>query len=134
MVKEPNSTDKHVGRRICARRLMLQMTQATLAQAIGVTFQQVQKYEKGENRIGASRLQKITHAQQVPISFYFEGGPSASSPSTTILKAPLPSYVSEFFAFPEGMALTNAFVRIKNPKLKRALVYLLEHVAGGNGN
>src|SRR6185503_5060809 len=71
--KKPNPTDRHVGARVRMRRLMLDMTQTELANGLGLTFQQVQKYEKGTNRIGASRLQHIADLLQVPISFFFDG-------------------------------------------------------------
>ena len=74
--KAPNPTDKHVGSRVRMRRMMLGMSQEKLGDALGLTFQQVQKYEKGTNRIGASRLQQIAHILQVPVSFFFEGAPS----------------------------------------------------------
>ena len=73
--KAPNPTDKHVGSRVRMRRMMLGMSQEKLGDALGLTFQQVQKYEKGTNRIGASRLQQISHILQVPVSFFFEGAP-----------------------------------------------------------
>ena len=75
--KSPNPTDKHVGARVRMRRMMLGMSQEKLGNALGLTFQQVQKYEKGSNRIGASRLQHIAQILQVPVSFFFEGGPAA---------------------------------------------------------
>ena len=75
--KAPNPTDKHVGARVRMRRMMLGMSQEKLGDALGLTFQQVQKYEKGANRIGASRLQQISHILQVPVSFFFEGAPFA---------------------------------------------------------
>ena len=75
--KSPNPTDKHVGARVRMRRMMLSMSQEKLGDALGLTFQQVQKYEKGSNRIGASRLQHIAQILQVPVSFFFEGGPAA---------------------------------------------------------
>ena len=73
--KVPDPTDKHVGARVRMRRMMLSMSQEKLGDALGLTFQQVQKYEKGTNRIGASRLQHISSILQVPVSFFFEGGP-----------------------------------------------------------
>src|SRR5438874_12259665 len=76
--KGPNPVDKHVGSRVRMRRLMLGMSQGKLADGIGLTFQQVQKYEKGANRIGASRLQHLANILQVPISFFFDGLPAAS--------------------------------------------------------
>src|SRR5262249_11843244 len=78
--KVPNLTDQHVGRRVRIRRLMLAMSQENLAAALGLTFQQVQKYEGGANRIGAGRLQHLSHILQVPVSFFFEGAPNASAP------------------------------------------------------
>ena len=73
--KAPNPIDKHVGSRVRMRRMMLAMSQEKLGDALGLTFQQVQKYEKGTNRIGASRLQQISHILQVPVSFFFDGAP-----------------------------------------------------------
>src|ERR1700678_1752014 len=73
--KAPNPIDKHVGSRVRMRRMMLGMSQEKLGDALGLTFQQVQKYEKGTNRIGASRLQQISHILQVPVAFFFEGAP-----------------------------------------------------------
>src|SRR5204862_2364914 len=74
--KAPNPIDKHVGSRVRMRRMMLGMSQEKLGDALGLTFQQVQKYEKGTNRIGASRLQQISLILQVSVSFFFEGAPS----------------------------------------------------------
>ena len=74
--KGPNSTDVHVGRRVRMRRKMLAMSQTKLGDALGLTFQQVQKYENGTNRIGASRLEQISNILQVPVAFFFEGAPT----------------------------------------------------------
>ena len=79
--KAPNPIDKHVGSRVRMRRMMLSMSQEKLGDALGLTFQQVQKYEKGTNRIGASRLQQIAHILQVPVSFFFEGAPTCAGPT-----------------------------------------------------
>jgi transcriptional regulator with XRE-family HTH domain len=78
-IKSPNATDKHVGARVRMRRLMLGMSQTELGEAVGLSFQQIQKYEKGTNRIGAGRLQQLAHVLHVPIHFFFEGLPLASS-------------------------------------------------------
>src|SRR5690348_9526976 len=75
--KAPNPVDKYVGSRMRMRRIMLGMSQEKLGEALGLTFQQIQKYEKGTNRVGASRIQQISEALQVPVSFLFEGGPSS---------------------------------------------------------
>lgn len=131
--KAPNPIDKHVGSRVRMRRMMLSMSQEKLGIALGLTFQQVQKYEKGTNRIGASRLQQIAHILQVPVSFFFEGAPevgSAPPPAEGMGEAPSPAYVSDFLATSDGLALTKAFMRIRDAKLRRRIVDLVEHIAG----
>jgi transcriptional regulator with XRE-family HTH domain len=128
--KMPNPTDKHVGSRVRMRRMMLGMSQEKLGDALGLTFQQVQKYEKGTNRIGASRLQQIAHFLQVPVSFFFEGAPDLPAGPAGMTDAPSPSYVADFLATSEGLALTKAFMRIKEPKLRRRIVDLVSQIAG----
>ena len=128
--KAPNPTDKHVGSRVRMRRMMLGMSQEKLGDALGLTFQQVQKYEKGTNRIGASRLQQISHILQVPVAFFFEGAPGPQRLRDGMGEAPSPAYVSDFLATSEGLALTKAFMRIKQPKLRRRIVDLVEQIAG----
>lgn len=127
--KTPNPTDKHVGSRVRMRRMMLGMSQEKLGDALSLTFQQVQKYEKGTNRIGASRLQQIAHFLQVPVSFFFDGAPDLPA-SAGMTEAPSPSYVSDFLATSEGLALTKSFMRIKDPKLRRRIVDLVSQIAG----
>ena len=131
--KAPNPTDRHVGSRVRMRRMMLSMSQEKLGDALGLTFQQVQKYEKGTNRIGASRLQQISHILQVPVAFFFEGAPSLGEPSNGMSEAPSPAYVSDFLATSDGLALTKAFMRIKEAKLRRRIVDLVQQIAEGNG-
>jgi transcriptional regulator with XRE-family HTH domain len=129
--KAPNPIDKHVGSRVRMRRMMLSMSQEKLGDALGLTFQQVQKYEKGTNRIGASRLQQISNILQVPVAFFFEGAPNLSTSHGDGMKeAPSPAYVSDFLATSEGLALTKAFMRIKEAKLRRRIVDLVEEIAG----
>ena len=129
--KAPNPTDRHVGARVRMRRMMLGMSQEKLGDALGLTFQQVQKYEKGANRIGASRLQQIAHILQVPVSFFFDGAPSVPGYQPTgLAEAPSPAYVSDFLATSDGLALTKAFMGIKNAKLRRRIVDLVEQIAG----
>jgi transcriptional regulator with XRE-family HTH domain len=131
--KAPNPIDKHVGSRVRMRRMMLSMSQEKLGDALGLTFQQVQKYEKGTNRIGASRLQQISHILQVPVAFFFEGAPALAGQSTDGMReAPSPAYVSDFLATSEGLALTKAFMRIKEPKLRRRVVDLVKEIAGND--
>ena len=128
--KAPNPTDKHVGARVRMRRMMLSMSQEKLGDALGLTFQQVQKYEKGANRIGASRLQQIAQVLQVPISFFFEGVPHVPGRQDGgFAEAPSPAYVSDFLSTSDGLALTRAFMRIKDAKLRRRIVDLVEQIA-----
>src|SRR5262245_970422 len=131
--KAPNPTDRHVGARVRMRRKMLAMSQEQLAEALGITYQQVQKNEKGANRIGASRLQQISHILQVPVAFFYEGAPDLHGSTDRMKDAPSPSYVSDFLASPEGLLLTKAFIRINEPKLRRRIVDLVEEIAGEDG-
>jgi transcriptional regulator with XRE-family HTH domain len=107
--KVPNPTDKHVGQRVRMRRLMLGMSQDKLAHAIGLTFQQVQKYEKGNNRISSSRMLQIASALQVAPPFFFEG---ASGQAETLDHGSIPE-VSEMLATKDGLGLVRAFTQAK---------------------
>src|SRR6478752_8167243 len=127
--KAPNPVDRYVGSRVRMRRIMLGMSQEKLGEALGLTFQQVQKYEKGTNRVGASRLQQISEILQVPVSFLFEGGPGGAINANGVAEAPSPAYVSDFLATSEGLALTRAFTRINDSKLRRSIVDLVEQIA-----
>jgi len=126
--KAPNPIDKHVGSRVRMRRMMLGMSQEKLGDALGLTFQQVQKYEKGTNRIGASRLQQISLILQVPVAFFFEGAPPPPGGLPGMGEAPSPAYVTDFLATPDGLALVRAFIRIGNANLRRRLVDLVEEM------
>src|SRR5688572_1010405 len=128
-VKAPNPVDKYVGSRIRMRRIMLGMSQEKLGESLGLTFQQIQKYEKGTNRVGASRLQQISEILQVPVSFLFEGGPGGMLNANGMNEAVSPAYVSDFLATSEGLALTRAFTRINDSKLRRSIVDLVEQIA-----
>lgn len=112
------------------RRLMLGVSQGALADQLGLTFQQVQKYEKGTNRISASRLQEMCHILQVPVAFFFDGGPQTGGQSPRRGEAPSPAYVSDFLATANGHALMRAFARIKDPALRRSLVRLVQEIVG----
>ena len=109
------------------RRLMLGMSQTSLADKLGLTFQQVQKYEKGKNRMGSSRLQQIANILQAPVTFFFEDAPGQTKPDG---RGPSPAYVSDFLATTDGLTLTKAFMQIKNAKLRRSIVNLVEDIAG----
>jgi len=125
-----DEADGYVGRRVRMRRLMLGLSQTELAERIGVTFQQVQKYEKGMNRISASRLQRVAHVLQVPVPFFFEGIPMSHSLPNATATVPSFDYVSVFLATSDGLALTKAFTQITNAKLRRRIVELVEYIAG----
>jgi transcriptional regulator with XRE-family HTH domain len=127
--KAPDPVDKYVGSRVRMRRIMLGMSQEKLGEALGLTFQQVQKYEKGTNRVGASRIQQISEILQIPVSFLFEGGPRRTASVDGFGEATSPAYVSDFLATSEGLALTRAFTRITDAKLRRSIVDLVEQIA-----
>jgi transcriptional regulator with XRE-family HTH domain len=112
--------------------MMLGMSQEKLGEALGLTFQQVQKYEKGTNRIGASRLQQISSILQVPVSFFFDGAPELIPAPEAGKGAPSPGYLSDFLTTTEGLALTKAFTRIKGIRLRRRIVDLVEEIAGSD--
>ena len=131
--KAPNPVDKYVGSRVRMRRIMLGMSQEKLGEALGLTFQQVQKYEKGTNRVGASRMQQISEILQVPVSFLFDGGPSGGATADGFSEGSSPAYVSDFLATSEGLALTRAFTRITDAKLRRSIVELVEQIAAREG-
>ena len=127
--KAPHSTDKHVGSRVRMRRLMLGMSQEKLADAIGLTFQQVQKYEKGLNRVSVGRLHQICEVLKVPLSFMFEGGPAGSFDSMEAKKAPTADFIDDFLATREGIELVKAFKRIQDAELRRRIVKLVTAMA-----
>jgi len=127
------SIDKYVGGRVRMRRRMLGMSQEALGERLGITFQQVQKYEKGKNRVSASRLQAISHILQVPVSFFFEGAPQMAGHSRKRREVPSPAYVSDFFADSGGLRLVRAFTQIGDSTLRRSVVRLVEQL-GGEGD
>jgi len=132
--KATNPIDRHVGSRVRMQRMMLGMSQEKLGEAIGLTFQQVQKYEKGTNRISASRLQHIAHTLNVPVAFFFEGAPGLPGTANgTDAVAPPPAYVIDFLATSSGLALTRAFMRIEDVTLRRSIIRLVEEIGGDRG-
>jgi transcriptional regulator with XRE-family HTH domain len=128
--KQPNPIDIHVGSRVRLRRMMLGMSQEKLGEHLGITFQQIQKYEKGTNRIGASRLQHIARVLSTPISFFFEDAPGTPAAASGMAEPPSTSYVVDFLSSSEGIQLNKAFVRIKDAKLRRRLIDLVRAMAG----
>jgi transcriptional regulator with XRE-family HTH domain len=132
--KAPNPIDKHVGSRVRMRRQMLAMSQTQLGDALGLTFQQVQKYEKGTNRMGASRLQQMSDILQVPVEFFFEGAPNASAPHGSNGSALSMVEIDDFVSNSDGLRLIGAFMRIDNAALRRRIVMLVQEIAGHDGN
>ncbi|SHO65033.1 Transcriptional regulator, contains XRE-family HTH domain [Pseudoxanthobacter soli DSM 19599] len=129
--KSPNPIDSHVGSRVRMRRMMLGMSQEKLGEHLGITFQQIQKYEKGTNRIGASRLQHIATVLQVPVSFFFEDAPPTPGAATSegFSEDHPAAYVTSFLTSSEGLALNRAFVRIRSGQVRRRVVDLVESLA-----
>ncbi len=112
------------------RRLMLNMSHEMLADQLGLTFQQVQKYEKGTNRVSASRLQQISQILDVPISFFFEQAPNSARQRRGSGEVPSVAYINDFLASSDGLALVKAFMRIKDKALRRSIVHLVEGISG----
>ncbi|WP_319533280.1 helix-turn-helix transcriptional regulator [uncultured Cohaesibacter sp.] len=128
--KAPNPIDVYVGSRVRLRRMMLSMSQEKLGEHLGITFQQIQKYEKGTNRIGASRLQHIATVLEVPVSFFFEDAPGTPQEAAGLAESKSENYVIDFLSSSEGLQLNRAFVQIKDQKVRRKIVELVREIAG----
>jgi transcriptional regulator with XRE-family HTH domain len=129
MKKIPDPVDKHVGARLRMRRVLVGMTQEKLGDALDITFQQIQKYEKGANRIGASRLQQLARILQVPPAFFFEGAPSEETSAARFAEPGGGSYVVDFLSTSEGLQLNRAFALIRDPKIRRRILDLVASLA-----
>ena len=125
--KKPNPIDIHVGSRVRLRRTMLGMSQEKLGEHLGITFQQIQKYEKGTNRVGASRLQQIARVLTAPVSFFFEDAPGQEKPSQEgFAEGDTTNYVVDFLSSSEGLQLNRAFVKIKDQKVRRKIIEMVK--------
>ena len=122
--KKPNPIDIHVGSRVRLRRNMLGMSQEKLGEALGITFQQIQKYEKGTNRVGASRLQAISTILNVPVSFFFEDAPGVTP--SGMAESGSTSFVVDFLNSAEGLQLNRAFAKISDAKVRRKIIDLVK--------
>ena len=133
MKKVPNPIDRHVGSRVRLRRMLLGVSQEKLGEALGLTFQQIQKYEKGTNRISASRLQNIAKILGVQVAFFFEGAPlgdaGGGGGGGGMAESAGPGYVADFLSTSEGVQLNKAFIRITDPKVRRRVIDLVESLA-----
>lgn len=125
--KKPNPIDVHVGSRVRLRRNMLGISQEKLGESLGITFQQIQKYEKGANRVGASRLQAIATVLNVPVSFFFEDAPGENGAVIRgLAEENSTAYVVDFLNSAEGLQLNRAFVKIADPKIRRKIIDLVK--------
>ncbi|MXQ11702.1 helix-turn-helix domain-containing protein [Microvirga makkahensis] len=122
--KSPSPIDRHIGSRVRARRILLGLSQEKLAESLGLTFQQIQKYEKGANRIGASRLLQIAGILDVSIEFFFEDAPGFSGSALTG-----DSVMGEFLANPDSDRLIRGFLRLRDNELRRKVVDLVDWLA-----
>ncbi|WP_112724213.1 helix-turn-helix domain-containing protein [Rhizobium mayense] len=127
--KVPNPIDAYVGSRVRTRRLMLGMSQERLAEQIGVTFQQVQKYEKGTNRIGASRLQAIAGVLAVPVAFFFQQDNSQPLNTDGLGAINGLEDLSDFLTSKEGLSLNKAFMKINDPSIRQSVLTLIKSLA-----
>jgi transcriptional regulator with XRE-family HTH domain len=127
--KQANSIASQVGNRVCMRRMLVGMSQEKLGEMLGLTFQQVQKYEKGVNRIGAGRLYQVANILGVPISYFYEDvserEPEGTAPANDYAAPP----VMEFLSSGEGLQLALAFMRIKEPKVRRRVLDLVKSLS-----
>lgn len=126
MKQRPDAIDVHVGHRVRDRRTALRLTQEFLANEVGLSFQQIQKYENGKNRISAGRLQQFARTLNVNVPWFFYGTPSSSRGDG---KSESLSWLKEFTSSPEGQKLMKAFVRIKDKELRRHIAQLVERLA-----
>ena len=126
--RRANPVDVHVGTRVRLRRMLLGMSQEKLGEHLGLTFQQIQKYEKGINRIGASRLFDLSRVLAVPVQFFYEELP-VSDGAGGFAEQP-EGYAVEFLSSREGLELNKAFARITDPRVRRSIVELIRSFAG----
>lgn len=124
--KVPNPVDVHVGSRVRLRRMLVGMSQEKLGDMLGLTFQQVQKYEKGANRIGASRLYQISQILGVPVQFFFEDVPGGEVTDAEGMAEDGSPYVMDFVSSSEGLQLNRAFSKIEDASIRKQLLELVK--------
>jgi len=128
--RRANPIDVHVGSRVRLRRMLLGMSQEKLGEHLGLTFQQIQKYEKGINRIGASRLFDLAKVLGVGVQYFYEELPVAGDGAAGFAEGPSESYAVEFLGSREGLELNKAFARISDARVRRSIVELVRAFAG----
>jgi transcriptional regulator with XRE-family HTH domain len=129
--KQANPIDAQVGNRVRLRRMLVGMSQEKLGECLGLTFQQVQKYEKGVNRIGAGRLYQVAHILGVPITYFYEDVADQKSDDQVIANDHSAPPVMEFLSSGEGLQLALAFMRIREPKVRKRMIELMKSLADG---
>jgi transcriptional regulator with XRE-family HTH domain len=129
--KSPDAVDRFIGARVRMRRILVGMSQEKLGEALGITFQQIQKYEKGTNRITVSRLHQIAAVLGAPVSMFYEGAPDGGEGAPGLRERGAAGYETDFLGSPEGIQLMRAFLRIKNTRVRRKLIELAVAFADG---
>lgn len=129
--KSPDAVDRFIGARVRMRRILVGMSQEKLGEALGITFQQIQKYEKGTNRISVSRLHQIASVLGAPISMFYEGAPEGGEGTPGLREGRAARYETDFLASPEGVQLMRAFLRIRSSRVRRKLIELAAAFAEG---
>ena len=123
----PNPVDLHVGARIRMRRKLLGVSQERLADQLGLTFQQVQKYERGANRVSASKLYEIARALQTSVAYFFDGLADTVDPSLDLLEGR--EFMHELVMTPEGLELASLFPKLKRGRVRRRVLDLVKALA-----
>lgn len=133
MKKAPDPVDRHVGHRVRVRRLLIGVSQERLGDALGVTFQQIQKYEKGANRISASRLRQISEMLGVPVSFFYEGAPrqDGTRPEEGGPEGAADPVAHDVLWTSQDLQLVRAFQRIGDNQVRRRIISLVEAIGAG---
>ncbi len=126
--RSPNPVDIHVGTRVRLRRQILKMSQEKLGDQLGVTFQQVQKYERGTNRVGASRLWRMAQVMDVPVSFFYDGL-GEEMPAAEFAEGDQTPIIYDFINSTDGVALAMAVSKIKNKAVRRQILELARAMA-----
>jgi len=130
--KGPNPVDVHVGSRVRLRRMLVGLSQEKLGDSMGLTFQQIQKYEKGVNRIGASRLFKLSQVLDVPVQFFFDGMPASEDSSVAgVANRDTEAFLFEFLNTRDGLELNRAFIKVSDPEVRRSVIDLVRSLGRG---
>jgi transcriptional regulator with XRE-family HTH domain len=127
--RSPNPVDVHVGSRIRLRRKIMGVSQERLAESLGLTFQQVQKYERGSNRVSASKLYEIAATLQTQITYFFEGLADPSAIQDGEVAPEAERFVQDFLLMPEGLELAGLFPKITRARVRRRVLDLVRSMA-----